>query len=174
MIKQVIIMDELEWMSIKTKANDMLEGDGEVNAIPQDVKQLVHTLIATGDNNTLTRESLTVSLKGMLRPYPGFPWTRGNQGILPAAARAVVDQACSEIEAAARYFWESTEQYSTPFLRKHGKSKGSPTYSGAEEYAKTLAKKARQNATQLYKEGVWDGTQVGLTHAHSDVRGEEE
>jgi len=167
-------MDNMEWQSVTTKATEMLEADREINSIPSDVVNLVNMLITSGDNNVSTRESLTVSLKGMLRPYPGFPWTRGNQGILPAAARAVVDVACAEIAEAATMFWLNTQTYSTPFLRKHGKSKGSPTYASAEEYAKTLAKKARQNATQLYKEGVWDGTQVGLTHAHGDVRGEEE
>ena len=155
-------MEDIEWDSVKMKVNGMLEGDSEVNAIPSDVIALVEMLLTTGDNNDATRDSLTNSVKDMLREYPGYPWKRGNQGILPAAARAVVDSACESIRAAAVDFFSATSEYSQPLLRKHGKSKGSPVYADADEYASELASKARKNATTLFKAGAWDGTKAGL------------
>ena len=155
-------MEQIEWDSVKFKVNDMIGADSEINAIPADVVSLAQMLLTTGDNNSATRESLTTSIRGMLKPYPGYPWKRGNQGSLPAAARAVIDSACEEIRSAAHGFFSSTIQYSQPLLRKHGKSKGSPVYVDADDYANSLAKKARQNGTALFKSGEWDGTLSGL------------
>ena len=87
-------MEQIDWDSVKFKVNDMLDADSEINAIPSDVVQLARMLLQTGDNNSATRDSLTTSIRGMLKPYPGYPWKRGNQGSLPAAARAVIDTAC--------------------------------------------------------------------------------
>tara|TARA_B100001758_G_scaffold216715_1_gene203130 strand:- start:442 stop:999 length:558 start_codon:yes stop_codon:yes gene_type:complete len=161
--KGEIRMEQIDWDSVKFKVNDMLDADSEINAIPSDVVSLARMLLDTGDNNASTRESLTTSIRGMLKPYPGYPWKRGNQGSLPAAARAVVDTACEEIRSAAHAFFSGTLTYSQPLLRKHGKAKGSPVYVDADEYANTLAKKARQNATALFKSGEWDGTLSGLS-----------
>lgn len=155
-------MEDIDWDSVKIKVSTMLEGNAEVGDIPDDVVTLANMLITTGDNNSSTRDSLTNSIKDMLKPYAGYPWKRGNQGILPAAARAVVDSACSEISAAAREFFSATSQYTQPLIRKHGKSKGSPVYADADEYAAELAGKARRSATQLFKDGEWDGTLAGL------------
>tara|TARA_R110002050_G_scaffold164481_1_gene294570 strand:- start:25105 stop:25611 length:507 start_codon:yes stop_codon:yes gene_type:complete len=168
-------MEQNEWNSVKYKVNDMISADSQIGAIPADVIALAGMLLQTGDNNESTRESLTISIRGMLKPYPGYPWKRGNQGSLPAAARAIVDVATSEISYAAVIFFETTQQYAQPLLRKHGKSKGSPVYADAEEYASVLVKKVRQNAAALHKSGEWDGTLEGLTSCASyDVGGEEE
>ena len=101
MNNKVNIMEQIEWDSVVIKVTGMLDGDSELQAIPSDVVSLARMLVETGNNNEGTRESLTTSIKGMLKPYPGYPWKRGNQGILPAAAKAVVDAACEEIRAAA-------------------------------------------------------------------------
>ncbi len=168
-------MEQIEWDSVKYKVNDMIDADSEINAIPADVVSLARMLLQTGDNNMGTRDSLTASIKGMLRPYPGYPWKRGNQGSLPAAARATIDAASEQIGRAAYNFFSETMQYSQPLLRKHGKSKGSPVYTSAEEYAKTLVKKVRQNGATLFKTGEWDGTLEGLSACASyDVVEEEE
>ena len=166
-------MAQIDWDSVKYKVNVMLESDSEINAIPSDVVSLARMLLETGDNNHATRESLATSIRGMLKPYPGYPWRRGNQGSLPAAARAVVDTACEEIRAAAHHFFSSTVVYSQPLLRKHGKSKGLPVFVDADEYANTLAKKARTNATALFKSGEWDGTLSGLSVVSHYVEEEE-
>ena len=155
-------MEQIEWDSVVIKVTGMLDGDNELQAIPSDVVSLARMLVETGNNNEGTRESLTTSIKGMLKPYPGYPWKRGNQGILPAAAKAVVDAACDEIRAAAHTFFTETQGYSQPLLRKHGKSKGSPVYADADDYANSLAKKARKAATELFREGEWDGSLAGL------------
>ncbi len=169
-------MEDIEWDSVKIKVSTMLEGNAEVGDIPEDVVTLAQMLITTGDNNASTRDSLTNSIKDMLKPYAGYPWKRGNQGILPAAARAVVDSATDNIREAAREFFNSTSQYSQPLLRKHGKSKGSPVYADADEYANELASKARKAATQLFKDGEWDGTLAGLAAcaAYDDITTEDE
>tara|TARA_B100000029_G_C17068530_1_gene775957 strand:+ start:90 stop:593 length:504 start_codon:yes stop_codon:yes gene_type:complete len=167
-------MEQIEWDSVRIKVNDMLDGDAELGAIPEDVKSLARMLISTGDSNEGTRDSLYTSIKSMLKPYPGCPWKPGNQGILPAAAKAVVDNAVSEIRAASVAFWESTSQYTQPLLRKHGKSKGSPVYTDAEDYASSLASKVRKNATTLYKSGEWDGSLAGLEACASYDYTEEE
>jgi hypothetical protein len=155
-------MEQIDWDSVKFKVNDMLDADSEINAIPSDVVSLARMLLQTGDNNSATRDSLTTSIRGMLKPYPGYPWKRGNQGSLPAAARAVIDTACEEIRSAAHAFFSATQTYSQPLLRKHGKAKGSPVYVDADDYANALAKKARSNGTALFKSGEWDGSLSGL------------
>ena len=168
-------MEQIEWESVKVKVNGMLDGDAELQAIPSDVVSLARRLVQTGDNNDATRESLTNSIKGMLKPYPGYPWKRGNQGILPAAAKAVVDSACEEIRAAAHTFFSTTQQYAQPLLRKHGKSKGSPVYVDADDYATSVAKKIRKTATELFRDGEWDGSLSGLAAcASSDYDTEDE
>ena len=167
-------MEQIEWDSVRIKVNEMLDGDAELGAIPEDVKSLARMLISTGDANEGTRDSLTSSIKSMLKPYPGSPWKPGNQGILPAAAKAVVDNAVSEISAAAREFFNSTQTYTQPLLRKHGKSKGSPVYTDADDYASSLASKVRKNATALYKSGEWDGSLSGLADCSAYDYTEEE
>lgn len=167
-------MEQIEWDSVIIKVNGMLEGDEDFQHIPTDVVSLARMLVETGNNNEGTRESLTTSIKGMLKPYPGYPWKRGNQGILPAAAKAVVDSACDEIRTAATTFFTETQQYSQPLLRKHGKSKGSPVYTDASDYANSLAKKARKAATELFRDGAWDGSLAGLADCSEyDVTEEE-
>lgn len=155
-------MEETQWQDVIVRVNGMIEGDAEVSAIPSDITDLASMLLDAGENNEGTRDNLLVSLKGMLKGYPGYPWVRGNQGALSAAARSVVDSACEEIRVAATDFWNATETYSQPFLRKHGKSKGSPVYGDAAEYANSLASKARKSATVLFKSEQWDGTLAGL------------
>ena len=158
----MIQMEQIDWESVVIKVEGMLDGDSEIQAIPSDVVSLAQMLVQTGNNNEDTRESLTNSIKGMLKPYPGYPWKRGNQGILPAAARAVVDSACDEIRAAAHTFFTETQTYTQPLLRKHGKSKGAPVYVDADDYSNSLAKKARKAATELFRDGEWDGSLAGL------------
>jgi hypothetical protein len=167
-------MEQIEWDSVVIKVTGMLDGDNELQAIPSDVVSLARMLVETGNNNEGTRESLTTSIKGMLKPYPGYPWKRGNQGILPAAAKAVVDAACDEIRTAAHTFFTETQGYSQPLLRKHGKSKGSPVYVDANDYANSLATKARKAATELYREGEWDGSLAGLADCGEYDHTEEE
>tara|TARA_B100001250_G_C19813694_1_gene797086 strand:+ start:3904 stop:4410 length:507 start_codon:yes stop_codon:yes gene_type:complete len=168
-------MDNIEWESVKLKVNGMLEGDAEIQAIPEDISSLATMLLEAGDANEASRENLLVSVKGMLKGYPGYPWIRGNQGILPAAAKAVVDSASEQIREAAINFWEATSEYSQPFLRKHGKSKGSPVYTDAHDYANSLVKKVKKNASDLYKAEEWDGSLAGLADVSSydDVTEEE-
>lgn len=166
-------MEQIEWDSLKLKVNAMLDGDAEVQAIPADVSNLARMLCNAGDANPETRDSLEVSVKNMLKPYPGFWAKRGNQGILPASARAVVDSACDEVERAAIDFWHSTETYTQPLLRKHGKSTVS-TYTDASDYASSLTKAIRKHANSLYKEGAWDGTLSGLSDCVDADYGEEE
>ena len=119
-------------------------------------------MIQTGNNNDEMWDSMTNSIKGLLEPYPGYPWPPGNQGILNYAAAAVVDSACDEIRAAAHTFFTETQTYTQPLLRKHGKSKGSPVYVDADDYSNSLAKKARKAATELFRDGEWDGSLAGL------------
>ena len=167
-------MEDIEWSNVRTKVTGMLDGDAEIQAIPDDISSLARMLLEAGDANEASRENLLVSVKGMLKGYPGYPWVRGNQGILPASAKAVVDSAMEQIRTAAVDFWNATEGYSQPFLRKHGKSKGSPVYTDAHDYANALAKKAKKNASDLYKEGEWDGTLAGLADvSHYDIQEEE-
>ena len=65
-------MEQIEWDSLKLKVNAMLDGDAEVQAIPADVSNLARMLCNAGDANPETRDSLEVSVKNMLKPYPGF------------------------------------------------------------------------------------------------------
>ena len=157
-------MSEVDWESVKTKVDSCLEGDID-SVIPGDVRSLAAMLIETGDNNVDNRSALANSIKAMLKDFPSGKavWRRGNQGLLPAAAMVVVDAACEEIRAAAYDFFEATAQYSQPLIRKHGKSKGSPVYTDAADYANSLAKKARGTARDLFKAEEWDGTLDGLS-----------
>ena len=154
-------MEQIEWDSLKLKVNAMLDGDAEVQAIPADVSNLARMLCNAGDANPETRDSLEVSVKNMLKPYPGFWAKRGNQGILPALERAAID------------FWHSTETYTQPLLRKHGKSTVS-TYVDASDYASSLTKTIRKHANSLFKSGAWDGTLSGLSDCVDADYGEEE
>ena len=97
-------MELIEWESVVIKVEGMLDGDREVRAIPSDVVSLARRMLQTGNNNEDTWDSLTNSIKGLLKPYPGYPF-KGNQGILNFAAIAVVDGACDEIRAAAHTFF---------------------------------------------------------------------
>ena len=157
-------MDEVNWESVKMKVNSCIEGDVD-GAIPDDVRSLATMLIDTGDNNVDNRAALALSIKAMLKDFPSgkVVWRRGNQGLLPAAASVVVDSAAEAIREAAHAFFESTAQYSQPLLRKHGKSAGPPVFVDANDYANTLAKKAKQTARELYKAGEWDGSLEGLS-----------
>ena len=145
--RKVNIMDEVNWESVKMKVNSCIEGDVD-GTIPDDVRSIATMLIE----------------KAMLKDFPSgkVVWRRGNQGLLPAAASVVVDSAAEAIREAAYAFFESTSQYSQPLLRKHGKSAGPPVFTDANDYANTLAKKAKQTARELYKDGSWDGSLDGL------------
>ena len=163
-------MEDIKWESVKIKVNGMFEGDADFGNIPDDVIGIAQMMLSSGDGNSETRDNITASLKAMLKDYEGYPWKKGNQGILPVAAKIVVDNACQEIREAAVVFFNSTQQYSRPLLRKHGKSSGSPVYDDAEDYANTLAEKARKTATKLFKPDddgnqIWDGTVSGLEAA---------
>jgi len=169
-------MDDVNWESVKMKANSVIDGDID-GAIPSDVQSLAHMLMQTGDNNPEQREPLSGSVKAMLKDFPSgkVVYRRGNQGLLPAAAGVVVDSAAEVIREAAHEFFTSTAQYSQPLLRKHGKSKGSPVYADAAEYAAGLVNKAKATARDLYKNGEWDGTLEGLGDcSHYDFVEEEE
>ena len=155
-------MEQIDWESVVIKVESMLDADRGVQAIPSDVVSLARKMLRTGNNNEDTWDSLTNSIKGLLKPYPGYPWKSGNPGILPVAAIAVVDSACDEIRAAAHTFFTETQTYTQPLLRKHGKSKGSPVYVDADDYSNSLAKKARKAATELFRDGEWDGSLAGL------------
>ena len=157
-------MSDIDWDSVKMKVDSCLEGDVD-GVIPGDVRSLASMLIETGDNNVDNRAALANSIKAMLKDFPSGKavWRRGNQGLLPAAAMVVVDSACEEIRAAAYDFFEATQQYSQPLLRKHGKSKGAPVYVDADDYANSLAKKARGTARDLFKAEEWDGSLDGLS-----------
>ncbi len=161
--RKVNNMDEVNWESVKMKVNSCIEGDVD-GTIPDDVRSLATMLIETGDNNVDNRAALALSIKAMLKDFPSgkVVWRRGNQGLLPAAASVVVDSAAEAIREAAYTFFESTAQYSQPLLRKHGKSAGPPVFTDANDYANTLAKKAKQTARELYKDGSWDGSLDGL------------
>ena len=168
-------MDDVNWESVKMKANSVIDGDID-GVIPSDVRSLASMLLQTGDNNPEQREPLSGSIKAMLKDFPSgkVVYRRGNQGLLPAAAGVVVDSAAEVIREAAHHFFTTTAQYSQPLLRKHGKSKGSPVYADADEYAAGLAKKAREAARDLYKNGEWDGTLEGLASCASPSWEEEE
>ena len=155
-------MEQIDWESVVIKVESMLDADRGVQAIPSDVVSLAQMMIQTGNNNDEMWDSMTNSIKGLLKPYPGYPWKSGNQGILPVAAIAVVDSACDEIRAAAHTFFTKTQTYTQPLIRKHGKSKGSPVYVDADDYANSLAEKARKTATELFRDGEWDGSHAGL------------
>lgn len=156
-------MNETDWESVKIKVSSCLDGDVD-GSIPGDVRSLASMLLETGDNNVDNRAALGLSIKAMLKDFPSgkMVWRKGNQGLLPAAAGVVVEGACEEIRAAAHIFFESTSQYTQPLIRKHGKSSGPPVYVDADDYANSLAKKARQTARNLYKAEEWDGTVAGL------------
>ena len=158
----MILMEQIDWESVVIKVESMLDADRGVQAIPSDVVSLARKMLQTGNNNEDTWDSLTNSIKGLLKPYPGYPWKSGNQGILPVAAIAVVDSACDEIRAAAHTFFTKTQTYTQPLIRKHGKSKWPPVYVDADDYANSLAKKARKTATELFRDGEWDGSHAGL------------
>jgi|TARA_R100001244_G_scaffold95763_1_gene71860 hypothetical protein len=157
-------MEQIDWDSVKVRINEMLAADSEINAIPAEIAQMARSLLNIGDGNPANWGTVTDSVKSLLKPYPGYPYKRGNQGILPAAARAVVDSACAEIDRAFSAAFAETEQFAQPLLRKHGKSTGAATYGDASAYGSALAKKARGAATKLYKAGVWDGTLEGLSN----------
>ena len=158
-------MDDVNWESVKMKANSVIEGDVD-GVIPSDVRSLASMLLQTGDNNPEQREPLSGSIKAMLKGFHSgqavYRW--GNHGLLPAAAGVIVESAAEIIREAAHRFFTETQQYSQPLLRKHGKSKGSPVYIDADEYAASLASKARSAARDLYKNGEWDGTVEGLAN----------
>lgn len=157
-------MDEVNWESVKMKVNSCIEGDVD-GAIPSDVRSLATMLLNTGDNNVDNRAALALSIKAMLKDFPSgkVVWRRGNQGLLPAAASVVVDSAAEAIREAAYEFFTATQQYSQPLIRKHGKSSGPPVFVDADDYAGTLAKKAKSTARELYKSGEWDGSLEGLS-----------
>ena len=156
-------MEETNWINIKNKVASCIHGDID-SAIPADVKALVAMLLTTGDSNVANRAALADSVKAMLKDFPSgqVVWRRGNQGLLPVEASIVVDTACAEIREAAYVFFESTQHFSQPLLRKHGKSKGAPVFLDADDYANTLATKAKQTARELFKSQEWDGTTNGL------------
>lgn len=168
-------MDEPNWINIKNKVASCLDGDID-SVIPADMITLVTMLMETGDNNVANRTSLAASVKAMLKDFPSgqVVWRRGNQGLLPVEASIVVDTACAEIREAAHLFFTTTQQYSQPLLRKHGKSKGAPVFLDADEYANTLAAKAKQTARELFKSKEWDGTTNGLDACASYTELQEE
>ena len=158
-------MEQIDWDSVKQRINEQLAADaamGEESKIPSEIAQMARSLLTIGDGTPDNWDTVADSVKSLCKPYPGYGWKRGNQGILPAAARAVVDSACDEIFSSFSRAFAETELFSQPLLRKHGKSKGSKTYSDANDYATSLCKKVRSNARTLYKAKVWDGTFEGL------------
>ena len=155
-------MEQIDWESVVIKVESMLDADRGVQAIPSDVVSLARKMLQTGNNNEDTWDSLTNSIKGLLKPYPGYPFVKGGNRILPMAAVAVVDSACDEIRAAAHTFFTKTQTYTQPLIRKHGKSKWPPVYVDADDYANSLAEKARKTATELFRDGEWDGSHAGL------------
>ena len=158
-------MEQIDWDSVKTRINEQLAADsamGEESKIPSEIAQMARSLLTIGDGTPENWDTVADSVKSLCKPYPGYGWKRGNQGILPAAARAVQDTACDEIFASFSRAFSETATYSQPLLRKHGKSKGAATYTDANDYANALTKKGRANARMLFKTKVWDGTIEGL------------
>ena len=158
-------MEQIDWDSVKQRINEQLAADaamGEESKIPSEIAQMARSLLTIGDGTPENWDTVSESVKSLCKPYPGYGWKRGNQGILPAAARAVVDSACDEVFSSFSRAFAETELFSQPLIRKHGKSSGAATYADANDYANSLCKKVRQNARKLYKSKVWDGTIEGL------------
>ena len=158
-------MEQIDWDSVKQRINEQLAADaamGEESKIPSEIAQMARSLLTIGDGTPENWDTVSESVKSLCKPYPGYGWKRGNQGILPAAARAVQDSACDEIFASFSRAFSETAIYSQPLLRKHGKSKGAKTFTDANDYANALTKKVRANCRALYKSKVWDGTIEGL------------
>jgi len=158
-------MEQIDWDSVKQRINEQLAADaamGEESKIPSEIAQMARSLLTIGDGTPENWDTVADSVKSLCKPYPGYGWKRGNQGILPAAARAVVDSACDEVFSSFSRAFAETALFSQPLIRKHGKSSGPATYADANDYANSLCKKVRQNARKLYKSKVWDGTIEGL------------
>jgi len=168
-------MEDNNWEQIKMKVTSCLDGDVD-GTIPQDVRSLATMLLETGDNNVENRAALAGSVKAMLKDFPSgrVVWRRGNQGLLPASASVIVDAAYETIRNAAIVFFEETQAYSQPLLRKHGKSNGLPVYVDADDFAETMAKKAKATARELFKSKDWDGTFDGLQVCGADIVIQEE
>lgn len=172
---KVIKMEESNWNNVKNKVASCLDGDID-GEIPMDVIALVNMLMETGNNNVANRTALAASVKAMLKDFPSgqVVWRRGNQGLLSIEASMVVETACAEIREAAHLFFTTTQTYSQPLLRKHGKSKGAPVFLDADDYANTLVAKAKQTARELFKSKEWDGTTDGLDACASYTEVQEE
>ena len=70
-------MDTEEWLIHTTKWQGQIRVDSDYNVIPNSVIEIVDKLIEIGDGNPYVRRSLILSIKGMLKDYPGYPYYRG-------------------------------------------------------------------------------------------------
>jgi len=156
MIIKVLKMET--WEDTKKKVETMIAADDR-GSLDEGLKVVAVQLIATGDSKPEMQEQMTKTLKEALRGCHGYPWRRGGGGILSAAALSTVDAIVSDVETAFAEAFDSCVGVQA-LLLPHGKSKNTHFASGAD-YASTLTKTIRKNATTLYKAG-WDGSLDGL------------
>ena len=142
------------WEETRNKVNKMIEADTQ-NSIDESLKIVCTHLIANGDSKVEMQEQMAKSLREVLRGCHGYPWRRGGGGILSATALSTVDAIVTNVEDAFSTAFNSGGAGLRALLVPHGKSKKSHFDNGAD-YASTLTKTIRKNATTLFKAG-WDG-----------------
>ncbi len=146
------------WEDTKRKVEAMIEANGD--NLDESLVIVCHHLMSQGDTKVETQQQMAKSLKEVLRGCNGYPWRRGGGGILSATALSTVDAIVADVQSAFAEAFDSCGDGVRAFLLPHGKSKNSHFADGAD-YASTLTKTIRKNATNLYKLG-WDGTIEGL------------
>lgn len=151
------------WNDTKLKVNTMIDAD-EQGTIDESLRVVCGHLIATGDAKPDMQEQMTKSLKEVLRGQNGYPWRRGGGGILSATALSVVDSICAEAASSFATAFDECGVGIRALLTPHGKSKKN-SYSDGADYGQYVAKSIRKNATQLFKDEVWDGSMDGLQDA---------
>ena len=151
------------WNDTKLKVNTMIDAD-EQGSIDESLRVVCSHLIATGDAKPDMQDQMTKSLKEVLRGQNGYPWRRGGGGILSATALSVVDSICAEAASSFATAFDECGTGIRALLTPHGKSKKN-SYSDGADYGNSVARAIRKNATQLFKDGVWDGSMDGLNNA---------
>lgn len=142
------------WEDTKNKVNTMIEAD-TLGSLDDGLRIVCTHLIATGDSKPEMQEQMAKSLREVLRGSHGYPWRRGGGGILSATALSTVDAIVANVEDNFATAFNIGGAGLRALLVPHGKSKKSHFDNGAD-YASTLTKTIRKNATTLFKAG-WDG-----------------
>lgn len=146
-------MDNTQWDSLVIEVNEYLEADTTLDA---GLRQVIELNLQIGTNNPNEREAAQGALKALLKGRNGTPFRRGQKSAVPASVRVAIDRICGVVEEAATNYYNHDGIIGS-ITMKHIKS-GGGAYEGAEDYASAVVKRTRNNLSNMFKDGSWDGS----------------